>query len=850
MRMQRKLNKKTIIIAIILICAMIISVFAITDTIKVNKANNENIAPFTYRMVVAYFEYWDVGDTYLADIPNKEGIPIRTNIGQNPANYIEWDYWFPVATIPGNYKIEDIMNYKDYRGTWEELGYNATSQLDIETYYMNTAVIENKDAVIGASNTTVRFQASFKPLPPNQANKVGERLYRCYIAIVIKYKNLDYVEPPEEPEEPEEPENPGDGDKMVYVHYKDKETDANLSPLKKVPTSTGKKIVESSVKIDGFKCTSVTIKGKSTRTLNQNSIDEVFGKGDYMTPADGYLVDVTFNYEKSTEKPSDSWCDPEFDASSKDKTIKMKRKDFDNAKDLYFNDVYINLRNFKGGKKRDGTVMPGQHGFEYFDLYLKSPGEKVYYFSKYNIYDTYVYQAINIPKSKFTSLNPPENTLYGANIEATIGAFCLCGGFGADKTNFNLYVEIEANKPPEALYKYATIKNLPSGTETRVYGKAYVGKDVVIDNYCNDPNGLTDIDFVEFTLTNKNKLEQVKRVKSKMTILGQYEPDKIDDFNGTPIIFEGVGDNGSLRLKFMNTDEWEVTVYVQDTEGLSDSYTDIIKPEELSLKPTAVISDAPEYRYPIGIYFNGKQNRIIKIDSNRSYVASWLRDMDVKIDHSQDMWQIEPLDGQDINSIKFERKINKIISGNILNVRYEPLDIKMMFKEPGRYKVRLQVTDTEGNVSDWEEEIIKISEDLPPVVTGNISPTYLRNSSGIASIAIKNISPKSLDGDNVIMEVTGKLKYKYDSNNDGSFADETIREIPLIKNGSTYEATLQTSDLGKYQFIVNVRETFGQECLEEFIDESDVKKASAVLNTHVDNIEPDVTLFEIWTTEN
>ncbi len=111
--MQRKLNKKTIIIAIILICAMIISVFAITDTIKVNKANNENIAPFTYRMVVAYFEYWDVGDTYLADIPNKEGIPIRTNIGQNPANYIEWDYWFPVATIPGNYKIEDIMNYKD-----------------------------------------------------------------------------------------------------------------------------------------------------------------------------------------------------------------------------------------------------------------------------------------------------------------------------------------------------------------------------------------------------------------------------------------------------------------------------------------------------------------------------------------------------------------------------------------------------------------------------------------------------------------------------------------------------------------------------------------------------------------
>lgn len=836
-----KLDKKTVIITIVLMFTMVVSIFAVINAVQTNKAANSNISPYEYRMIVAYFGYWKSGDTYYADIPNEAGKPVRTDIGKEPAQYMEWDYWFPVATLSGNYEIEDIMNYKDYKGSWDELNYMGLPKDDIDDHYMNTAIIENEDAVIGAINTTVKFQASFRPLnPPDQgfnntklAKEVGENLYNCYIAIVIKYKNLDYVEPPEEPEEPEEP-NPSTGNVMVYVNYKEKGTDKTLADMQKVRTSMGSNLVLSGQSIDGYKCVSSSIKGITTKNYESNYMSEVVGRYDYTTPPDGYLLTVTFYYEKSDEKPSDNWCDPEFDFDADSAHIQMKRSEFEKLKDednIFFPDVQFSISNMKFGKK-DGKEMPGQHGFESWDIYFKY-SDKGYDYQRYGLMNKREKISLNVPKKYFKSENE-ENLTYRAGIEAHAGLNCICGGFTAERDSTSVFVDIIENVPPEAYYEYSTVKTLPSGQKSRVYNKVYIGKDVIIDNYCDDPNGTKDIDYVIYTF--RNSSGQEKKLKFRMQPWIEYEQVSADDFSDTSIIYKNA-DNGNLNVVFTTDEEWEISIYVQDLDGASDIYTNIIKPEVLSLKPTAVIKDTREYRYPEGQIFNGKQNRVIKLDSNDSYVASWLSDMNVSIDHSKDMWKIESLDGQNVNSAKFEKEINKNISGNILNARYEPLDLKMMFKESGRYKISLQVTDTDGNVSDWAEQIITINEDLPPNVTGLIGGKYYRNSSGIASIYLSSINPTSIDSDTAVVYYVG---YRYDTNNNGDFEDEVLKQIEY-KN----PVSLQTTDLGKYQFTVRVKEEFGQETLQEYITDEDIKKASMIFLTEVDNIAPDVTKFKI-----
>ena len=824
-------NKKTVIIVVVLIIATIFSVFAITDFIQSNKAASSSISPYKYQMVVAYFGYWLNDDGYYyADIPDKNGNARRTNIGTDPIQYTEWDYWFPVATLPGNYEIKRTMNFNEYKGEWKDLNYSGEEEDIVRKYYMNTARIENEPAVVGAINTTVHMQASFTPLPPNKAYEVRKDVYKCYIAIVIEYKDLDYVEPPVDPDP--DP-NPGTGNLMVYVNFKEKGTEKTLADMQKVRTSMGSNLVVGGISIDGYLCVGSQIKGKTTKTYESSYINEVVGRYDYTTPPDGYLLQVTFWYEKAP-KPPDYRCEPDFDADAEGARVTMKRSDFDKAEEIYFKKIHAEINETRFGYN-DGMKMPGTHGFESMDVYFRY-GESGYDFQRTGIFNKKTDISLNVPQNKFIPTNP-EKTEYIMPIEVHVGVWCSCGGFSVDKTGTYLYVDIVENQPPEAIYKYSTIKTLPSGHKSKVYNKAYIGQDVVIDNYCSDPNGTKDIDNVVYTFINSSG--EQKKIKFKMQPWLEYEQVSADDFSNTSIIYNGADDDGNLDIIFTTDEEWRITIYVQDKDGLADVYGDVIKPEVLSLKPTAVIKDIRNYRYPDAENeFNGKQNRVIKLNSNSSYVAEWLSDMNVSIDHSKDMWQIEPFDGQNINSIKFEKDINKNSSGNILNVRYEPLNTKMMFKEPGRYKVKLQVTDTDGNISNWSEQMIIIHPDLAPIVTADISPKYYRNSQGIASI---NLKSNSISPDFDIAKVTS-IKYKYDSNNDGSFDDEVLTNIPYNN-----QSIVTLNKLGKYKFIINSKEEFGQETISKYITDSDFKTSSIVLYTEVDNIAPDVTKFKIMT---
>ncbi len=543
-----KINKKAVIIAILLIFATLISVFAISNAIKAsNAAANANISPYKYGLVVAFYGYWKTGDSYFADVdfPGQ-----RKNIGKVPSEYAEFDLTFPTTLIEGNYEIDSIIDFRNYTGSWDDLNYHNIPENVFKDHYIEYASIWNPQAYTGEKNTEVTFTASFKLLnPPNQglpgskfSEVVTDGVYKCYIAVVIKYVDSDFLADPEGWWEDHggNPNDPGDGDITVTIKYVD-EDDKKLMSDKTRKTSLGANFVENSERIDGYKCTGYSITGKETKSFSDNSTSFVVGLFDYSTPVSNNL-NIIFHYEEY-EEPEKPKCDPQFDTEAEDKRVTMKRRDFDNATDIFFSNVKIGINDFEGGFKQiSGTEweeVEGEHKFHSFDIYLKYPGSTSYDFTRYDISSKTAYQNLNVPAVKFTPTNT-EKTEYIAEIEVTLGVFCTCGGFNADKTTLRLYVDIVENKPPTAFYRYATKKILPSGTESRVYGKAYIGKDVVIDNYCNDPNGLKDIDYVRYIFRNINDSGQVKSIQFKMMPWGAYELDEADNFEDTSIIFNGM----------------------------------------------------------------------------------------------------------------------------------------------------------------------------------------------------------------------------------------------------------------------------------------------------------------------
>ena len=653
---------------------------------------------------------------------------------------------------------------------------------------------------------------------------------------------------------------------IITFYYNKLDSSVNGNPVQveieyRQDTSTGKELktrdtilsremsqlILSSEKIDDYVCKGYYVMGQSTEYFYDSNINLIIGKEEYSKPVNGKLK-IIFIYNKE-EAPDIPKCTPDVYGASDTINIFMKRTDFDKAVDIGVSNVNLKINDFRSGKNKDGDIVAGTHKFKYFDAYV---GSGQYYYMTHDNTSMNVNASFNIPKSVFNQLN---EDLYTTNVKVLYAAFCTCFdgkadahgnyGFEIDTGNITVNINIIENQPPVASYSYHT--KIP-GT-TKIIQKAYIGQETIITNYAFDPNGVDDIKFIEYTLKDSSDNQyfiKLLHVKNGMYFLEN------DNVNASNILFNGITDEGDLMLVFKTGETWTISQYVEDMDELNDMYTNQITPEILDLRPKAIISDATGYRYPIGAEFNGKQNRVVKYHSNNSLVAEYLRSSGVEINHNRDVWQIIPLESQDVDKIHFEKNVpNLSKEDNIIQLKYSTLNnTKLQFSQKGQYKIRLQVTDTNGNVSEWAEEIITINEDLAPQVTADINATYYRNSSGIATISIKNILPKSVDEDYVFLEKVDKILYKYDSNNNGSFTDEIAKELTLSLNGSSYETSLATSDLGKYHFFINVREAFGQEYLEEYITEGDYKKAEATLQTHVDNIEPDVTNFKIMTIEN
>lgn len=274
----------------------------------------------------------------------------------------------------------------------------------------------------------------------------------------------------------------------------------------------------------------------------------------------------------------------------------------------------------------------------------------------------------------------------------------------------------------------------------------------------------------------------------------KWEWDHDPSFAGTYHLGKGGGE-----LTIETTGKYDFTLTVTDDDGATDTVTHSI--EVRTAKPEAVIS------------YSGtlKENRKVTLNSVRSTSSNAY-----PIDHSRDEWTITPVSGGAAADIKYGSR-----SGAYQDV---------LFKKAGTYRVGLRVHNSKYD-SEWVYKDIIIVLDDPPLANFFRSAIAFRNPAVSNYVYITlNDRTFSLDGDNISQR---NWKYKYDSDNDGSFLDETF---VTLDTGNNIAPVMKVNKVGKYLVELDVKESFGQPTIPEFITEADYRKGDTLTKPQADKI--------------
>lgn len=199
------------------------------------------------------------------------------------------------------------------------------------------------------------------------------------------------------------------------------------------------------------------------------------------------------------------------------------------------------------------------------------------------------------------------------------------------------------------------------------------------------------------------------------------------------------------------------------------------------------------------IYAEGtlKQNRKVIIRSYSSSPTHYpLVDSKTKI-------TITAVSGGTNADIKYSGSLNGVPSKDVL------------FKKPGRYKATIYVENTLG-LSASSEVSFDIVPDEKPFAYFTLPGSAYRNPAdgNQATISIDDMS-YSPDKDIVDRRL---WEYRYDSNNNGNFADESW---VIFSNENLDRLNLKVRDVGQYLVRLTVFEEFGQPTIDEFVTQDD-----------------------------
>ncbi|OBZ11550.1 hypothetical protein A8L34_14420 [Bacillus sp. FJAT-27264] len=139
----------------------------------------------------------------------------------------------------------------------------------------------------------------------------------------------------------------------------------------------------------------------------------------------------------------------------------------------------------------------------------------------------------------------------------------------------------------------------------------------------------------------------------------------------------------------------------------------------------------------------------------------------------------------------------------------------VLFKKPGKYRATIHVENTAGYGADSEITFDIVPDELP-FAYFNIPGKVYRDSSNwnkaVVSIDDMSFSP---DKDNIGRRI---WKYRYDSNNNGSFTDEVW---VTFNDENKSRLNLELYQVGRYEIRLTVIEEFGQATIEDFVTDND-----------------------------
>ena len=273
-----------------------------------------------------------------------------------------------------------------------------------------------------------------------------------------------------------------------------------------------------------------------------------------------------------------------------------------------------------------------------------------------------------------------------------------------------------------------------------------------------------------------------------------WDWDHNPNFAGTYHLGE---DGGDLTIETVG--KFDISLTVTDDDGATNSVTHSI--EVKTAEPEAVIS----YQGTL------KENRKITLNSLRSTSSE-----SYPINHSLDEWTITPISGGTAADIKY----------GTWSGAYQ----EVLFKKAGAYRVGLRVHNDKYD-SEWVYKDIIIVPDDPPLTNFFRPAIAFRNpaDNNYASITLNDRS-FSLDGDNISQR---NWKYRYDSDNDGSFLDESW---VILDTGNNPSSVMRVNKVGKYLVELEVKESFGQPTIPAFITEADYRTGNTLSKPQADKI--------------
>lgn len=283
----------------------------------------------------------------------------------------------------------------------------------------------------------------------------------------------------------------------------------------------------------------------------------------------------------------------------------------------------------------------------------------------------------------------------------------------------------------------------------------------------------------------------------------------VGDYNGTAT-YSGTLTKKTIERYDTVPVEWKAeVVYEGDIEHPWEDYNGIASysGEVIKLVPIINVSETKL-----------KQNRKVTFTLTNTVTP-------IPVDNTKTEFTITPK-----SSAVTADKIKYNVKGNV---------VEAVFKEPGDYTVKAKVSN--GKVIGETEFEIAVKPDEKPVANFNLESTMTtRNPSDNNLAAIKLFDASFSPDDDIIARRT--WKYKFDSNNDGSFSDETWK---IISNTNEKEPILKVSKVGKYLVELEIQEEFSEPTIAGFVTSADRLTADTYTSKpmqekvfEVDNIAP------------